>query len=373
MSVYNDIKMRILASSRFNEFITHLYKVTTVRMNRQRWTMKTDFKNKQVNTEPITESQKKEILAFWSKYQNLGDNICWFDFYNACSDDKSQLKYFIPDSFFYRDIDLFFTHSRRSMDIDDKNLYDLYFRDVKMPLSIVRKTFGVLMDKDYRMIDINNALHLCKEYGKVICKKSCNSSGGAGIRFFDFSTCSDEEFKSWLNGTDEIIIQEIIQQHESLSAIHFNSINTIRIMSLTFDNEVHLLSGVLRMGRDGAHVDNASSGGIVCGIDENGRLKEFAYNTKGNRWTQHPQGLMFKGYMIPGYDKCCEQIKSLAGRLVGISKLISWDYAIGIDGQPILIEVNLTYGQVDFHQMCNGPIFGNLTESVLSLIYHKNN
>jgi len=29
----------------------------------------------------------------------------------------------------------------------------------------------------------------------------------------------------------------------------------------------------------------------------------------------------------------------------------------------------MTFGEVDFHQMCNGPIFGDLTERVLNEIY----
>ena len=140
-------------------------------------------------------------------------------------------------------------------------------------------------------------------------------------------------------------------------------------MTFYYNDEVHVLSSVLRMGRDGARVDNASSGGIFCGIDADGTLKECAYDTKGNRWTQHPQGTIFKGLKITGYEKCCELVKSLAGRFCTTSKLLSWDLAVGEDGEPVVIEVNMTFGQVDFHQMCNGPIFGELTGEVLSQVF----
>jgi len=45
--------------------------------------------------------------------------------------------------------------------------------------------------------------------------------------------------------------------------------------------------------------------------------------------------------------------------------------AIGEDGQPILIEVNLCYGQLDYHQYTNGPIFGDLSEELVNTIFGK--
>lgn len=94
------------------------------------------------------------------------------------------------------------------------------------------------------------------------------------------------------------------------------------------------------------------------------------YDTKCNRWTRHPQGAIFKGIQIVGYHQCVDLVKSLAGRLNSISKLISWDFAIGVDGAPIIIEANYTYGQFDFHQLCNGPILQELTETERDNVLH---
>ena len=55
--------------------------------------------------------------------------------------------------------------------------------------------------------------------------------------------------------------------------------------------------------------------------------------------------------------------------LIRKSRLISWDLAIDENAQPLLIEGNLTFGELDFHQMCNGPIFGDLTEEVLKDVF----
>lgn len=54
-----------------------------------------------------------------------------------------------------------------------------------------------------------------------------------------------------------------------------------------------------------------------------------------------------------------------------VSKMISWDLAINESGDPVLIEANFSYGQLDFHQMCNGPLFGETTEEVLNKVFPK--
>lgn len=315
--------------------------------------------------------QQQEILNFWQPYRKVDKELGWFAFYNATCPDKSKLKYYIPDSLFYSEFDRFFTSPRRCDDLDDKNLYDLYFHDVKMPHTVVRKINGEFFDEGFLPITLDQAVELCLNAGQVVCKDARLSLGGHGVDFYDLTQDSVEELKKRLAGNPNINVQGVIHQHESLNNIHDKSINTLRLMSLFLDGKVHILSSVLRMGRDGSRVDNACSGGIVCGVNEDGTLKEYAYNTRGNRWTQHPQGLTFKGYKITGYDRCREMVEKLAGRLFTATQLVSWDFAVGEDGEPILIEANFTWGEIDFHQLCNGPIFGDMTEEILSRVYHK--
>ncbi len=330
------------------------------------------FLKKKSKTTPLTDTQKKEIIEFWKPlYSNIKQELHWFEFYNSFCDNKENLKYYIPDSIYYSIIDLYYTNPVRAIHIDDKNLYDLIFHGVKMPYTIVRKSNGMLLNSQYQAITAEQALKLCKSYKSVISKEAVESEGGKGIRFFDFDSTTDQEFIDWLDSSTELTIQEVIQQHSSLANIHENSINTIRIITLMIDGTLHVLSSVLRMGVGKARVDNASSGGIVCGIDKNGCLKEYAYNIKGERWSQHPQGAIFKGMPIEGYKLCVEQAKSLVGRINGLSRLISWDFAIGTDGKPILIEVNLSFGQLDFHQICNGPILQELTDEQMRAVIQE--
>ena len=51
--------------------------------------------------------------------------------------------------------------------------------------------------------------------------------------------------------------------------------------------------------------------------------------------------------------------------------MISWDFAIDELANPVLIEVNLSYGGVDVHQMSNGPVFGEMTADILDEVFKK--
>lgn len=159
-------------------------------------------------------------------------------------------------------------------------------------------------------------------------------------------------------------------QHKTLSEIHPSSVNTLRVMSLLMNGKVNILSTVLRMGVNGNKVDNASAGGITCGVLENGQLKNVAYSADGVKYDKHPQGYVFSDCVIPNYEKVIQMVKTCHERM-GHFRLVSWDIAIGKDAEPILIEANLRNGECDFHQYNNGPLFGELTEQVLNEVFGK--
>jgi len=280
---------------------------------------------------------------------------------------------YIPDDYFYCHVDPVFSKPRTAKIIDDKNLYDLLFYDAKRPKTVVRLNKGIILDRKYNMIDIDKALAICKNSNNLIFKPVSYSSGGRGILFWDANKDTEQELKDLLclkNVT--YVVQEIVSQHEVLSRIHKESLNTIRLMTLLWKNEVIVLSSVLRMGSGGSRVDNVSSGGMACGILPDGRLKDDAYDGMFNRHEEHPQAGRFGQYIIPNFDKCIELVKNLAPRVEEFSKMIGWDIAIDESGEPLLIEANLTFQELDFHQLCNGPIFGSMTTEIMTYVKSNN-
>lgn len=345
-----------------------------------------DAMEKEQNFSPITNAQKVSIESFWRKYLLRHMrllNMKYFDVYNAVEADKSKLRYYIPDSFFYAFIDEYFSNPQRSTALDDKNLYDLYFADVKRPRTIARKANDLFMDEEYNSITAKDFLALCHSQKEIVVKSAIGSYGGHGVKFWKADADTDEQLLSFIytnncpefrgsNVYQQYIVQEPIQQHPMLDKINSTSINTVRIITLHRNGVCTPLSSVLRMGIDGSRVDNCSSGGIVCGITKDGILKDVAYDAMANSYHRHPQGYHFGGTKLVGFDKCIALAKKLANRFYGVSRLISWDFAIGADGEPILIEMNISFGELDFHQLCNGPIFGEDTEDILKEVFEKN-
>ena len=229
----------------------------------------------------------------------------------------------------------------------------------------------MFLDKNYERISEREAVKKVRDCGEVILKVGKFSMGGKGIMFWNADHDDESELLEFIQRTDTVVCQELINQHKETAKINPSSVNTLRIMTLSFQREIHVLSSVFRMGINGSRVDNASSGGIVCGVKSNGQLKDVAFTPSGQKFLNHPGGMPFKNVTIPGYDECVDLAVSLAGRFSNLSRLISWDMAIDQSGHPMLIEFNLTVGEMDFHQLCNGPLYGNLTIDVLDEVFEK--
>lgn len=325
-------------------------------------------KSNYYNIKPINETEKSKIDNLWSKY-NVKLDYRWFNFYNYINDQSHRLEYYVPHDIYYRDIDTFFSKPLLAKSIDDKNLYDLFFHDIPQPKTIVRKEEDIILNDRYQIISMDEAINLCNREGQVIIKPSVLSVGGWGIRFWNSAKDSTTDLINILNSRNSFIITEVVRQCPVLKMIHPDSLNTIRIISLTIDGEVQILSSIIRMGVNGNKVDNAASGGIFCGIQDNGQLKGLAYDSTGKRYSEHPQGGQFSQYCVPNFKKCIELVKYCAPRVSKFSKLCSWDLCIDEYNIPKLIEVNLTFGDVQLHQMTNGPIFGTDITKILDIVY----
>ena len=125
------------------------------------------------------------------------------------------------------------------------------------------------------------------------------------------------------------------------------------------------------MGVGEERVDNGSSGGISCGVDNDGTLKTRAFSTKGECYLQHPTtGTHFESVRIPNYDNVTETVKRLHEQIPHF-RFASWDIAIDKFGDPVLVEVNLRAGSLRLHQLNNGPLFGDDTTAILDEVFEK--
>lgn len=318
---------------------------------------------------PLTKEEEIGIKSLWKKYVNKVDNSA-FIFYKRFCQDESKLPYYLPEDIYYPFIDMHFSNAYNASIYDNKNLYDMYFHDISQAKTIVRYMNGMYINENYDVVSKNNAFLLCQQSKQIILKPATYSEGGKGILFLDSTADNFEaQLSTYFANNKNVIVQEVVKQHDILNAIHRESLNTIRIITLLLDNEIYPLSSILRMGRNGKKVDNASSGGVFCGINEDGSLKKITYDCQGNTYEGHPNGTRTDGIILPNFDRAKELVKQLVPRVMHISSLCSWDLALDENGQYKLIEVNMSFGQLDFHQICNGPLFGDKTEDILKHVF----
>ena len=321
----------------------------------------------------LTKEQKRSIKEFWKPYCRVSPK--WAQYYSA-KNGQFDPRY-IPNDLYYTKIDQHFNSRKLGYGFNDKNYYSKIFAGIRQPEVVVRKINSLIFDEDYNQISAEEAKRRILQQHEVICKPSQETGSGRGIVFFDNE--NTEAIDAFLanQSYDDYVVQKLIEQHSELDRVHKGSINCIRITSILFEDGVHILSAVLRMGFGNSKVDNATAkdnagyDGMSCGIDENGCLKKYAHGyTTGNVCEQHPDGLIFEGFQIPFFDKAVELVK-LAHPLIGHFRLVSWDVAIDKEGNPVLVEANMRKGGINFHQFNNGPLFGDLTERVLDEVYKK--
>ena len=315
---------------------------------------------------PIDETAVKKV------WHGIKVNKYWLRFYNSIERGEKRPfdARYLPLDIQYCFIDDWFNNTQEALIMDDKNWYDLFFFDVNRPKTIARITRHLFFDSDYNNISLDEVVKRCSAEKHVILKPTVGTSGGSGIEFWDESQ-SPELLRDFLKKHDNYVVQSIIRQHEEINKIYPHSVNSIRIVTCNYEGSTSVLSAVIRMGENGNKLDNASKGGLFCGIDEFGNLRKYAYNKRGDKFLTHPQGAVFADCHIPNYDKCKELVVKLANRFLRISRLISWDLAIDDNGEPTLIEVNLCYGGTDIHQIANGPLYGDKTEEILEKVFRN--
>ncbi len=184
----------------------------------------------------------------------------------------------------------------------------------------------------------NEFLDFCKRHTKYIIKPF-DTSQGYGIRVVDLEKDDQNEIWNYICG-GRFVLEELIRQDERMARLHPQSVNTIRIATYIKEKKVNILFAVVRMGRGGSVVDNASAGGVVGSIDiDTGIIYSIGKTERGEKCILHPDtGVCIPGFQIPEWDKLKEIVKDL-GTQVKDYPYISWDFALQ-DGKWVMVEAN---------------------------------
>jgi len=254
---------------------------------------------------------------------------------------------------------------RYSIIADNKHLFYEYMDSI-IPNSVPKTNFIFQGDKIVSPITKNTNLKkaiMSLKDGKYIIKPTLGAKGdlivalkkeGKKLEFSD----KNVDIDVLIHESKDVpfLLQEFLKQHDDLNKLNDESVNTLRVISTHWNEDVHILAAMIRIGaKKGQVVDNASAGGTFVGVDiDKGVLREYGYYYDRPRSKNHPiTGVTYKDYKIPYWDEVVQLIKDVHPVIFGFAT-IGWDIAITPDG-PVVVEINQHYA-IKGIQICNGGL-----------------
>lgn len=223
----------------------------------------------------------------------------------------------------------------------NKSENDHIFYDKYITYEVFGKFYGrdVLRIKSYD--DKAQFEKFISRHPKFI-SKPIDGGCGKGIKIFDTSAEKSKDLllKKLLNEyKGKCIIENLIIQAEEMKSLHPESVNTLRVPTVRFDDRVEIIHPFLRVGQGGSVTDNAGSGGIICAFDPCSSEVFATADEFGNTYNIQPDTKkQLIGFKIPRWNEACAMVKELA-YFVPDNRYCSWDLALTEKGW-IMVEVN---------------------------------
>lgn len=270
----------------------------------------------------------------------------------------------------------------------DKNIFDRLFPEGYLAKTLLRKMNGFYYDEAYEriVIDETSLINRLNEttVSKLIIKPSVEGSSGVGVR------CFEKRNNAWYiyGGNDilnlqyiekeygnDFIIQEFLEQHESINHFCSTSVNTLRLTLYRSvkNDECVVPSAIMRIGNQGSIVDNAHAGGCYVGIDvESGKLKNSVLDQYGRRYRIFNEIDFTEEQKIP-YDLWMNvlQFAKSIGKYIPHHRLLALDLMIDKNGNPRLVEFNVEYYSMWLFQFTVGSAFGKYTDEIIDFCSRK--
>ncbi len=172
--------------------------------------------------------------------------------------------------------------------------------------------------------------------------KPVRGSHGMGIRVEKVKEhCDLPALYQKLKG-EEVLLEELIVQHEELAAFNRSSVNTVRVATLLDKaGRVNLMTANLRLGRGDFYADNFHHNGIAALLDvESGQVISPAVDKKLQQYLEHPLSKKpITGFTVPCWEGVLALVRE-AAPVVPTVRYVGWDVAVGKDGRARLIEGN---------------------------------
>ncbi|GAA5151711.1 hypothetical protein GCM10025768_18450 [Microbacterium pseudoresistens] len=222
------------------------------------------------------------------------------------------------------------------------------------------RTFDGFLRREWMLVEEGNAAELedfVTRHGTIIAKTR-RGQAGSGVKRYHAADVDDwARFHRDLLTRDEVLIEQLIVQHQDLAAVCPGTVNTTRVTAF-FDGETtHILAVAQKFGR-GEVSDQMSFGGFYTMLDETGHARSAGYDSHGHVHVDHPDsGVRIADFQLPLYEEVVAFIDTVA-RVVPQIQYVGWDVVVGPDG-PVLVEGNWGAGVYENKPSVSGIRTGN--------------
>ncbi len=283
---------------------------------------------------------------------------------------------YVPENFYYNKIEPFLNNKAYIIPYTDKNLFERLihnFSDV-FPKTNLRCINGAIYDSSYELKSNPNEIINNLKDKEYIVKPSSFTGGGRGVSILlkdgsKFELNNKQLHLSFLLEhlkrvyNNNFILQGKIIQHPWFSNFNKTSLNTVRILTYrsVVNENVHVINSVLRYGAADSIVDNQASGGCSIGVDAQGLLNMFAVNKQGIKILGIP---VSDNEVVPEFGRMQSMAKKIAPYFF-FQRLLGFDFCLTNENEIKILEVNCKNLEINFHQMNNGPLFGDYTDEII--------
>lgn len=190
------------------------------------------------------------------------------------------------------------------------------------------KAFQKYLKRDWLELNGKNIKEFktfCNTHQTIVVKP-VSSSCGKGVELIDVKGKDIKILYKELMDNEQILIEEVAKQCSTLNALHPESINTVRVVTLLGN----VVVAFLRIGNNHNHVDNFNHEGLVAPIDiETGTIKYQALDKQKNLYSVHPiTNKEIVGLTIPKWREVKELCENAALEIPEVG-YIGWDVCIG--------------------------------------------
>ncbi|MCL4764325.1 MAG: hypothetical protein KJ018_21530, partial [Burkholderiales bacterium] len=319
----------------------------------------------------------RDVQRYWTQHSGRRVDTRWHTaFFNVTGVEDVR---FVPHFVWWDELLGMFNDRTLRAAYGDKNLYRLLLHHESMPATVVKRMHGRYYDAGHRPLPRGAVVERIVADGVDRIVKPSRTDNGERVR--RLAVASGE---ARLDGVpvalcdlereygDDFLVQAAIEQHPAMAAPHPASVNTLRVLTLRWEGEARALLAFARFGTDGRVTDNAGTGGICCGVDDDGRMHDAAVDKAGRLHARHPTtGYDFGARAaVPGFPAARHLALELHAQLPHFD-LVSWDIAVDPRAAPIVVEANFRGSSFLYQFACRRPIFGELTPQVLAALRRR--